>query len=471
MNSFIDFGSLLSPDQWLQYWTMIKQWVLHNILIWENLVQLFVQIGVLLAIRLMGTLFGRRIRSFFEPRVKKFRFHAITYSLFNKLVYHIPLLLSIAILWMTISVFRRFEYPSFLMLLVLSLSNAWLAIQLATSVILDRFWSKLIASGAWAVAALNIVGLLDDAMAVLEKIGFSVGDVSLNLLTITKAAIILMVLFRIFKWASVFLEKKLLNIPELTPSSRVLVSKVVNITLLVLVVMIGLNSVGINLTALAVFSGALGVGVGFGLQKVVGNFISGIILLVDKSIKPGDVIQLEDAYGRVREMGGRCVSVVTRDEKEYLIPNENLISQQVINWSYSNSRVRIKASVGISYGADPHKATELILASVKGIPRVLEKPEPKCLLKGFSDNSVDLQLRFWIGDPRNGVANITSEVLFRVWDTLKENNIEIPFPQRDLHLRSVDQSAASALSTNSQNDVTGTNNLETYSRVKSGKLD
>jgi small-conductance mechanosensitive channel len=257
----------------------------------------------------------------------------------------------------------------------------------------------------------------------------------------------------------------------LTPSSRVLVSKVVNITLLVLVVMIGLNSVGINLTALAVFSGAVGVGIGFGLQKVVGNFISGIILLVDKSIKPGDVIQLEDAYGRVREMGGRCVSVVTRDEKEYLIPNENLISQQVINWSYSNSRVRIKASVGISYGADPHKATELILASVKGIPRVLEKPEPKCLLKGFGDNSVDLQLRFWIGDPRNGVANITSEVLFRVWDTLKENNIEIPFPQRDLHLRSVDQSAASALSTNSQNDVTGTNNLETYSRVKSGKLD
>ena len=186
MNSFIDFGTLLSPDQWLQYWTMIKQWVLHNILIWENLVQLFVQIGALLAIRLMGTLFGRQIRNFFEPRVKKFRFHAITYSLFNKLVYHIPLLLSIAILWMTISVFRRFEYPSFLMLLVLSLSNAWLAIQLATSVILDRFWSKLIAAGAWAVAALNIVGLLDDAMAVLEKIGFSVGDVSLNLLTLTQ---------------------------------------------------------------------------------------------------------------------------------------------------------------------------------------------------------------------------------------------------------------------------------------------
>ena len=434
MNSFIDFGAILSPEQLSHYWTIIRQWVMQNILVWENLVQLFIQIGVLLLIRLLGTLFGRRVRTFFEPRVKKIRFRAYADSFLQKLIYHIPLLLSIALLWLTISVFRRFEYPSFLMLLILSLSTAWLVIQLATSVILDRFWSKLIAALAWAVAALNIVGLLDDAMAMLEKVGFSLGEVRLNLLTVTKAAIILMILLRLFKWATVFLERKLSHISELTPSTRVLVSKVVNITLLVLVILVGLNSVGIDLTAFAVFSGAIGVGVGFGLQKIVGNFISGIILLVDKSIKPGDVIQLEDAYGRVREMGGRCVSVVTREEKEYLIPNEDLISQQVVNWSYSNSNVRIKAPVGISYGADPHRAAELILASIKGVPRVLEKPEPKCLLVGFGDNSVDLQLRFWIGDPRNGVANITSEVLFRVWDTLKENNIEIPFPQRDVHL-------------------------------------
>jgi small-conductance mechanosensitive channel len=174
--------------------------------------------------------------------------------------------------------------------------------------------------------------------------------------------------------------------------------------------------------------------VGFGLQKVVGNFISGLILLVDKSIKPGDVIQVTDAYGWVKEMGGRCVSVVTRDEKEYLIPNEDLISQQVVNWSYSNRRIRIKASVGISYGADPHKASELILSAAKGAPRILVDPPPKCLLIGFGDNSVDLQLRFWIEDPQNGVANVTSDVLFRIWDILKENGIEIPFPQRDVHL-------------------------------------
>ena len=434
MNSFFDIGSILSPEQLSQYWTIIRQWVMQNILIWENLVQLFIQIGVLLAIRLLGTLFGRRIRHFFESKMKKVRVRAYADSFLHKLIYHIPLLLSIAVLWLSISAFRRFEYPSFLMLLILSLSTAWLVIQLATSVILDRFWSKLIAAVAWAVAALNIVGLLDDAMAMLEKIGFSMGDVRLNLLTVAKAAIILMVLLRLFKWATVFLERKLSHISELTPSTRVLVSKVVNITLLVFVILVGLNSVGIDLTAFAVFSGAIGVGVGFGLQKIVGNFISGIILLVDKSIKPGDVIQLEDAYGYVKEMGGRCVSVVTRDEKEYLIPNEDLISQQVINWSYSSQRVRIKAAVGISYGADPHKAAELLLAGIKGVPRVLETPEPKCLLMGFGDSSVDFQLRFWIEDPQNGVANVTSEVLFRIWDTLKENEIEIPFPQRDVHL-------------------------------------
>ena len=434
MNSIIDFGTLLSPDQWLQSWTIAKQWVLENILVWKNLVQLLVQIGVLLVIRLFGTLIGRRIRRFFESRAKKVRIHSHADSFVKKLIHHIPLLLSIMIIWLTISVFQRFEYPSFLMNLFLSLSTAWLVIQLATSVILDRFWAKLIAAVAWVLAVLNIVGLLDEAMAMLEKVGFTMGEVRLNLLTVAKAVVILVVLLRIFKWATVFTERRLSQVSELTPSTRVLVSKVVNITLLVLVILVGLNSVGIDLTAFAVFSGAIGVGVGFGLQKIVGNFISGIILLVDKSIKPGDVIQLDDAYGYVREMGGRCVSVVTRDEKEYLIPNEDLISQRVINWSYSSQRVRIKASVGISYGADPHKAAELLLAGIKGLPRLLETPEPKCLLTGFGDNSVDLQLRFWIEDPQNGVANITSEVLFRIWDTLKENEIEIPFPQRDVHL-------------------------------------
>jgi small-conductance mechanosensitive channel len=307
-------------------------------------------------------------------------------------------------------------------------------IQLATSVILDRFWSRIVAISAWTLAMLNIAGILDETAALLEGIGFTVGEVNLSLLSALKAVVLLFILLKAVNWVSGRLERKLENADGLTPSSRLMLSKIVHISLIVVVALVALNSVGINLTALAVFSGAIGVGIGFGLQKVVGNFISGLILLSDKSIKPGDVVELGSVYGWVKQMGGRCVSVVTRDEKEYLIPNEDLITQQVVNWSYSNRKIRLKTPVGISYNADPHRAIDLIVDAAKDLPRILSDPAPKCLLRGFGDNSVDLEIRFWIEDPQNGVANITSEVLLRVWDTLKENGIEIPFPQRDVHL-------------------------------------
>jgi small-conductance mechanosensitive channel len=318
--------------------------------------------------------------------------------------------------------------------MVLNLAIAWVVIQLATSVILDRFWSKIIAVACWLVAALNIVGVLDKTISLLGSIGFTVGDVNLTLLSVIKAVFVLILLLRGVSWVSGKLEKKLSTISELTPSTRLMLTKSLNIAMIVMVTLVALNSVGIDLSALALLSGAIGVGIGFGLQKIIGNFISGLILLSDKSVKPGDVVQLQDVYGYVKHMGGRCISVVTRDEKEYLIPNEDLITQQVINWSYSTQKIRIKVSVGISYDADPHNAMELIKNAPKDIERVLNNPAPKCLLVGFGDNSIDLQLRFWIRDPQNGVANITSEVMLSIWDTLKAHGIEIPYPQRDIHL-------------------------------------
>ena len=352
----------------------------------------------------------------------------------NRFVDLLPLIFSIFILWLSIQVVGRINHEAFLLDLVLNLSIAWVVVQLATSVILDRFWSKVIAVVCWSLAALNILGVLDRTFSLLESIGFTVGDVNLNLLSVIKAVFILMILLRGVNWIGDYMERKLSKISELTPSTRLMLTKSVNIVLIFMVTLVALNSVGIDLSALALLSGAIGVGIGFGLQKIVGNFISGLILLSDKSVKPGDVVQLADVYGFVKHMGGRCVTVVTRDEKEYLIPNEDLITQQVINWSHSSRRIRIKVPVGISYNADPHKAIELMEKAVHGIGRVLSNPAPKCLLVGFGDNSVDLQLRFWIRDPQNGVANITSRVMLKVWDILKENDIEIPYPQRDVHL-------------------------------------
>jgi small-conductance mechanosensitive channel len=184
----------------------------------------------------------------------------------------------------------------------------------------------------------------------------------------------------------------------------------------VIAVVVALKTVGIDLTAFAVFTGAVGVGIGFGLQKAVSNFISGLFILIDKSIKPGDVISVGNTYGWVSSLGTRYVSVVTRDAIEYLIPNEEVITERVINWSYSSAEVRLKLPVGISYGADVRQAIELCQGAASETRRVLSEPEPVCLLKGFGDNGVDLELRIWINDPKNGVSNVKSDVFLRIWD-------------------------------------------------------
>ena len=191
--------------------------------------------------------------------------------------------------------------------------------------------------------------------------------------------------------------------------------------------------------------GALGVGIGFGLQKIVSNFISGIILLMDRSIKPGDTIGVAGTYGWIQSLGARYVSVVTRDGIEHLIPNEELIVTRVENWSFSGKRVRLKIPVGVSYGTDVHQAIALCIEATEGLDRIVSDPKPVCLLKGFGDSSVDMEIRFWISDPQGGVSNIKSAVLLRVWDLFHENGIEIPFPQRDLHLRSVSPDAKAVL--------------------------
>jgi small-conductance mechanosensitive channel len=413
----------------------LKDWIYHNIFVWENLIQLALQVVVLLAAWLVGTLIGRWFRKIVKNQLQeRIRQYPYAASFLKVLLELIPLIFSIFILWLCVQVIINLGYNTFLMTLVLNLSIAWVVIQLAASIILDRFWSRLIAALSWSIAAMNIIGILDESIALLERIGLNIGDTHLTLLSIVKALVILIALLKCVGWFSAYLEKKLISVPEILPSTRLMITKSVNITLLFLVCLVALNSIGINLTALTLFSGAIGVGIGFGLQKIVGNFISGLILLSDKSIKPGDVVQLADVYGWVKHMGGRYVSVVTRDEKEYLIPNEDLITQQVINWSYSSEKIRIRVPVGISYKADPHEVIEMIVKEVRGIDRILADPTPKCLLKGFGESSVDLELRFWIDDPQNGVANVTSEALLKIWDTLKENDIEIPFPQRDVHL-------------------------------------
>ncbi len=230
------------------------------------------------------------------------------------------------------------------------------------------------------------------------------------------------------------------RVTKLDMTQRLLAEKIISLMIWVLAILIGIDVLGIDLTALAVFSGAFGLAIGFGLQKTFGNLIAGIILLMDRSIKPGDVIAVADqagtsTFGQIRKIGIRAVSITTRDQKEYLIPNENLMVNQVENWSYSSKNVRMQIPVGIGYNCDIKLAEKLMLEAARDCSRVLKSPPPVCWLDGYGDSSVDFLIHCWISDPEGGVGNIKSEVLKRLWDLFQENGIEIPFPQRDLNLR------------------------------------
>jgi small-conductance mechanosensitive channel len=186
---------------------------------------------------------------------------------------------------------------------------------------------------------------------------------------------------------------------------------------------------------------------------VVSNLVSGVILLLDRSIKPGDVIEIDGTYGWVSTLNARYASVLTRDGKEYLIPNEDLITQRVTNWSFSNDLIRLHVKVGISYESDPHEAIRLALEAARNIPRVLEDPAPNCVLLEFGDSAVNLELRFWIRDPANGTANIRSKVMLNLWDLYHQHGIEMPYPQRDVTLRNP-EALAELLSTRQTQRVT-----------------
>lgn len=329
---------------------------------------------------------------------------------------------------------QQFEQPVYLTRTAISLLMAWLVIRFASNFIRNKDLARLFAVVAWTVAALNIAGLLDPTINMLDAAAITLGETRVSLLGVVKG----LLTFAIMIWLALviarLMEQNLSRLPTLTPSAQVLLGKLGKIVLITVAVLIAITSTGIDLTALAVFGGAIGVGIGFGLQKVVSNLISGVILLLDRSIKPGDVIEVGQTYGWINKLAARYTSVITRDGREHLVPNEDMITMPVINWTYSSTKVRRHIPLGVSYHADLHKAIEVAIEAARETRRVLENPDPKCLVKGFGDSAVDLELRIWIRDPQNGVSNVASDVLLKVWDKFHEHGIEIPFPQRDLHI-------------------------------------
>ena len=317
---------------------------------------------------------------------------------------------------------------SYLLGVAASLATAWVVIALVAGLIRNQFVYRLVAISAWALAALSILGLLQPTTEALDSVAVVVGGLRITPLLAIKTTVLMMFTLWMANAASDFLDKRVQSSTDLTPSIAVLIGKLIRLLLISFAILIVLSTVGIDLSALALFSGAVGVGLGFGLQKIVSNLVSGIILLADKSIKPGDVISVGDHFGRVGNMGARYTSVDTRDGREYRIPNEDFITQRVANWTYSSDLVRLFVKFNTTYDSDPRQAQAAAVEAALSIERVLNKPAPQCMLTEFGSTSIEFELWFWIKDPAAGVTNVKSDVLLALWDTLAKQGVSIPKP-------------------------------------------
>ena len=338
--------------------------------------------------------------------------------------------------WVVWLVMQNVTWPSrsYLIGLAATLATAFVLIGFATRLVKNRTLRRAVNWGLWIYATLYFLNIADQAAAFLDGIAFEVGAIRLSLLNTLQGLVLIGVLFTGARLVNGVASASIRRNEDISPSMQVLAVKGVQIALYGAAFIMAVRAVGIDLTGLAVLTGAIGVGLGFGLQKVISNLVSGVIILLDKSIKPGDVISLGDTFGWIHTLGARYASVVTRDGREYLIPNEDLITGQVVNWSYSNDFVRLDINFGTSYADDPHNVRRLAIAAAQSVDRVLSERPPVCHIVGFGDSSVDYVLRFWIEDPTGGLTNIRGNVYLAIWDAFQKHGISIPFPQREVRL-------------------------------------
>lgn len=431
-NSRMRINELLKPETWQTFYTEFLVWFQQQVLALDFLIQL----GILLLSLLFAYFIQKPIRPRLADGISKLRLLSPLRRVLTAVSHQLTAIAVLFVLWLATGIVGQIEdgTDSGMLEVIASLMTAWVLIRLTSALIANAFLSRLVATMAWTIAALNIVGLLDPAIGTLESVGIPLGQTRVSVLTVVNGALLLAALMWAALAVSKLIDNRLSQVSEITPGARVLIGKTIRLIMVVVAVMVALSSVGINFAALAVFTGAVGVGIGIGLQKQVSNLISGVILLLDKSIKPGDVIEVGETFGWVNTMSARYVGVTTRDNKELLIPNDDFVTNQVINWSHSDNDVRMEVKFGTSYDNDPHEVRTLAVQAASKPERIVDHPPPVCHLVEFGDSSVNFVLRFWIRDPAKGVTNVKGEVLLELWDILKANSIDIPYPQRVIHI-------------------------------------
>lgn len=420
-----DMISMEKISQWLDG---AQSWVANWALSTETLTQFAVLTVLFIISKTLARHFDNQVDKVAESKDLVERFDHFVEPLYAPIIFLI-------FIWLATAAGTNMGAQIYLFDIASSLLLAWIIISLAAGFLGKNSTVSFIAVLVWSIAALDIVQLLDPFIAILDDAAINVGATRVSLFDVVWGVFS----FFLFIWIALFaarvIDERLKKIAAITPSAQVLIIKVIKIVFVSIAFLIALNSTGIDLTALAVFGGALGVGLGFGLQKVVSNFISGIILLLDNSIKPGDVVQIQETYGSINALNARYTSVITRDGTEFLIPNEDMITQQVINWTHSNTNIRRRIPVCVDYDSDVEKVMEMMVSTALANNRVLNSPKPQARLMGFGDNGINLELRMWINDPQNGVRNVASEVLIELLKEFREAGVNLPYPQRVVHMK------------------------------------
>jgi small-conductance mechanosensitive channel len=426
------------PEESLAHLHQLTAWLFTNIVTLAN----FVQIPAVAITGAAAWLVSRSLRRGIldwvarAPATARLAWIARYHSwIVDRLVPLIAPALWVTGLWIAVADAQYFGWPHDVARISANLLLAWLIIRIAADFVPSPALARLIAVLAWSLAALNILRLLVPLLDFLDSVAITVGALRVSLFTVIKGVLSLVVLLWAATLTSRLFERRITRVATLTPRARVILGKLLQITLVTVAVILSLTSVGIDLSTFAILTGAIGVGIGLGLQKTVSNLFSGIILLLDRSIKPGDVIEVGGTYGWVSSMGARYVAVETRDGTEYLIPNEDIITHQVLNWSHKSERVRLKVPVRAPFDADVEHVLALLKEAASRPTRVLRNPAPTALVMGFGESAIELELRFWITDAHNGVQNIKSEALLEIWRLFRAHGIPIPYPKRDLLVR------------------------------------
>lgn len=395
------------------------------------------QVGALLLCLVFGWLIQRAVpyRGEGEPRsaARRFGEHGVKRVIFP--------LSALLLVLMTRGVLARYHNVSLLDLAVPLLASLALirfvvftlrqAIGRATWLgLFERFF----ATAAWLVVALHIVGWLPEVIAGLESVSFTLGSQKLSLWTLLQGVAMVMLTLLLALWAGGALERRMALAAGLDSNLRAVLTRLLRAVLIVVAVLVALPMVGIDLTTLSVFGGALGVGIGFGLQKIAANYVAGFILLLDRSLRIGNLISVGSERGIVKEITTRYTVIRSGSGVESIVPNETLVGSVVQNETFSDTQVALPLSIQVGYDTDLERAMEILIEVASRQPRVLREPAPKAFLESFGDNGINLRLGCWIADPEGGTLGITSDINMEVWRRFKAEGISIPFPQREVRV-------------------------------------